>query len=99
MKPLQQIIKEAIETHGLLISPRLTQNEQEILLIDLITLAYKEGQESRDKEFEKLVESMVCGICKKHGVNTYGECHCSYDGMEVINKQKLLQALKENNHD
>lgn len=51
------------------------------------------------KELQGLAEEIkqmptICGVCEKTGVNTFGECRCSYDESKYIKKDKILQIIK-----
>lgn len=65
------------------------------VLKQIISQVQEEERKKTLQEVEEKIERLPCGVCRKHGVNTYGECHCSYDGIAIVNKEELLSAIKQ----
>ena len=55
-------------------------------------LAIKETEERMVKRISEAPS--VCGKCDKYGVNTYGECKCSYEDSGYMRKKDFINLIR-----
>lgn len=101
--PNDPLIEEYVEKFeqkfdGMRIVSEPSDNEKIILnLLDSFRTSLKEYGDKRVGEVLSRVKELptICGWCNKAGVNTFGECQCSYEESRYVKKSDVLSLITQ----